>query len=268
MIALEQDRQHLETLGLKQAVEILDNTLDSAAAKQLTYPEMLEQLLSAEVEARRERYLSTRTKLAHFPYQRTIEQFDFSFQPSIDERQVKELAGLAFGDEASNILLLGPPGVGKTHLAVTLAKKAIEWGYGAYFARAYDLMEDLRKARAEHNLDRRLRVYLAPKVLVMDEFGIWPYDREADTAFYTLVSARYERGSIILTSNKGFGEWGVLLGDTVIASAILDRLLHHSHVLNIRGESYRLREKRHAGLFCSHHLLGAATENGNDNYTD
>ena len=108
--------------------------------------------------------------------------------------------------EASNILLLGPPGVGKTHLA--LAKKAIENGYGAYFVRAYDLMEDLRKARGEHNLDRRLRIYLAPKVLVVDEFGIWPYDRDAATAFFTLVSARYEQGSIILTSNKGFGEWG------------------------------------------------------------
>ena len=129
-------------------------------------------------------------------------------------------------------------------------------------------MEDLRKARAEHNLDRRLRVYLAPKVLVVDEFGIWPYDREAATAFFTLVSARYERGSIILTSNKGFGEWGELLGDTVIASAILDQLLHHSHVLNIRGESYRLREKRQAGLFSSHQLLGTVPDNANDNYAD
>ena len=123
-------------------------------------------------------------------------------------------------------------------------------------------MEDLRRARIEHNLDRRLRVYLSPKVLVVDEFGIWPYGRESATAFFTLVSARYERGSIILTSNKGFGEWGELLGDTVIASAIMDRLLHHSHVLNIRGESYRLREKRQAGLFPSLHYLVPSPEEG------
>ena len=260
MIPLEQTRQYMETLGLTQAMEVLDSRLDDAARKQLSYPEMLADLLAVEVAARRERYMTTRTRLAHLPFKRTLEEFDFGFQPSIDERQVKELASLAFVAEATNILLLGPPGVGKTHLAVALALKSIENGYGAYFVRAYDLMEDLRKAREEHRLKRRMRVYLAPKVLIVDEFGIWPYDRESATAFFSLVSARYERGSIILTSNKGFADWGDLLGDTVIATAILDRLLHHSHVINIRGESYRLKDKRQAGLLTSQHLLGAGPD--------
>ena len=156
MIALEQARAHLETLGLNQAVEVLDSRLDDAARRQLPYPEMLADLLGVEVVARRERYLTTRTRMAKLPFQRTLEDFDFNFQPSIDERQVKELATLAFVSEATNILMLGPPGVGKTHLAVALALKSIENGQGTYFVRAYDLMEDLRKARAEHRLNRRM----------------------------------------------------------------------------------------------------------------
>ena len=249
MIAVEKARGYLESLGLTEAARVVESRLGAAAHKQASYAELLIDLLGHEVEARRERYLTARTRLAHFPYHRTLEGFDFKFQPSIDERQVRELASLAFVADGANVVLLGPPGVGKTHLAVALGLRAIERGYAVYLVRAHQLLEDLRCAQAEHRLERRMRVYLAPKVLIVDEFGVWPYDRVAATALFTLVSARYERGSIILTSNKGFAEWGDVLGDTVIASAILDRLLHHGHVLNIRGESYRLKEKKQAGLF-------------------
>lgn len=251
MIAVAKARQYLEQLGLPQAAAVLDSRLEAATHRQMSYAEFLVDLLGIEAAARRERYLRTRTRLAHLPFHRTLEQFDFSFQPSVDQRQIRELASLAFVADAANVVFLGPPGVGKTHLAVALGIKAIEAGHSVYFVRAHDLLEDLRRAQAEHRLDRRMRVYLAPKVLIVDEFGVWPYDRTAATALFALISARYERGSVILTSNKGFAEWGEVLGDPVIATAILDRLLHHSHVINIRGESYRLREKKRAGLFAA-----------------
>ena len=248
MVALEQTCQYLESLGLAHAAEALEDSLDAAAAKKLSYLVMLTDLPGIEVRARRERCMTTRTRLAHLPFKRTLEEFDFDFQPSIDERLIRKLASMAFVAKASNLVLLGPPGVGKTHPAMAMALKAIESGYGAYLCCGLRPDGGPKKASAEERLRRRRRVYLAPKLLIIDEFGIWLYGREAATALFSLVAERYERGIIILTSKKGFAEWGDLLGDTVVATAILDPLLHHSHVINIRGSSYRLREKQQAGL--------------------
>jgi DNA replication protein DnaC len=248
MTTVERLQSTLNTLGLKAVEARLEGLLEQAAKKEPSYADFLDEFLSCEVDARRSRYLRARLQLAHLPFLKTFDHFDFAFQPSIDERQVRELRTLRFVHEASNVIFLGPPGVGKTHLSVALAEASIQAGFGAYFMTAHDIVGDLGRAYREGRLDRRMRVYLAPKVLIIDEMGYLPLDELGATIFFQLVSARYERGSIILTSNKSYGDWGSIFGDPIIATAILDRLLHHSTTINIRGESYRLKDRRRAGL--------------------
>jgi len=248
MTPIERLQNALTGLGLKAVDARLEGLLEQAAKKEPSYADFLDEVLACEVDARRSRYLRARLQLSHLPFVKTFDQFDFAFQPSIDERQVRELRTLRFVHEASNVILLGPPGVGKTHLSVSLAEAAIQAGFGAYFITAHDLVTDLGRAYREGRLDRRMRIYLAPKILIIDEMGYLPLDDLGATIFFQLVSARYERGSIILTSNKSYGDWGSIFGDTIIATAILDRLLHHSTTINIRGESYRLKDRRRAGL--------------------
>lgn len=254
MIDLEKARSHLEELGLLSAAAFLDALLERAQRENRTYLDFLNNLLETELAERQRRNVEVRSKLARLPYKKTLQEFDFTFQPNIDEKLIRELATMAFVHRAENVIFLGPPGVGKTHLAVALAIEALSQGISVYFTSLSRLIEDLKTASKESRLERRMRIYLRPKLLIIDEVGYLPLDGLGSNLFFQLISARYEKGSIILTSNKGFGEWGELLGDPVLATAVLDRLLHHAHIINIRGNSYRLKDRLKTGLYGNSHI--------------
>lgn len=252
-------RQALHTLKLEGMASSLDALCEQAAKEAWSYATLLAHLLREELTAREERRLAVATTMARFPFHKTLEQFDYAFQPSVEKRRIQELASLRFVAGGSNVLLLGPPGVGKTHLAIGLGIKALQAGLSTSFVSVPELIDLICQEAQRGQWLKRLQQLCKPKLLILDEMGYLPLERPIATFLFQLVAKRYEKGAIILSSNKSFSEWGELFTDQVLATALLDRLLHHSTIINIRGQSYRLKEKRQAGVFHRPETLEAAT---------
>jgi DNA replication protein DnaC len=240
----------LSALGLSVASGRLDSASQQAAAEGWSYSHFLGYLLCAEVEERHKRTVALNLQFARFPVRKRLEDLDFSAQPGLDRRLIDELSTGRFLYEGRNLVFLGPPGVGKTHLEIALGLRTCELGHRAYFTSAVEMARQLSVALAENRLHREMNKLVQPSALIIDEVGYLALDRTQASLLFQAICHRYDKGqSIILTSNKAFGEWGeVFAGDVVMASAALDRLLHHCTVVNIRGESYRLKEKRQAGM--------------------
>jgi len=237
----DQIRAMLADLKMPGALEASDSILAEADGGTITASEAIEKLLSSQISLRNNRRLEAAMRSSRLPEIKTFEEFDFSFQPSIKREQINSLAELSFLERKENVVFLGPPGVGKTHLAISLAIAAAKNGRRVYYSTLADLVTSLEEAQASGTFKRRLAVLTHPTLLVVDEIGYIPIHQTGAMFFFQLMSRRYERNSTVLTSNKGFDEWGEILGDDVMAAALIDRIVHHCHIVNIRGNSYRMR---------------------------
>lgn len=233
---------NLELLNLNGIKNNLSESIDKINKNNTTFVEGLNNLLEDEIKYREKSYALTNIKVAHFPYNRTIDEFDFDFQPSINKKEILDLATLRFLEEKKNILLLGTCGVGKTHLATSLGIEAAKKRYSVYFISCHDLITKLTNAHKENRLEAKIKHYCKYKLLIIDELGYLPVDKNGANMFFQLIAKRYEKNSTIITTNLPLSKWGEIFNDSTIASAILDRLVHHAYIINIKGKSYRLKD--------------------------
>ncbi|MGL3067035.1 MULTISPECIES: IS21-like element helper ATPase IstB [Planococcus] len=241
--------ERLHQLNWSYTASQLDDLVENASTHNVSYFDFLHTVVSGEWEHRESTELNRRIHRAKLPYTKTIHDFDLAFQPSLNEQRINETLTCRYIVNGENRLLLGPPGVGKTHLAIAFALEALTQGYSVLFFTAADLVAECHKAEAKGTVSRLIKKWTRPDLIVLDEVGYFPFDEFSANIFFQVISKRYEHGAMILTSNKSFIEWGKVFGDDVLATAILDRLLHHSVTFNIKGDSYRLKEKKKAGIY-------------------
>ena len=235
---------HLKDLKLSGVIKSLDTRIEEAIKSKLSYLEFFEMLIADEVSNRANNANRNRLKKAKFRQHKTIEEFNFSYQPSINRQAIYGLATCEFIRKKENIAFIGPPGTGKSHLATAIGVKAIHQGYSVLFTTVNQMLEELYISRADNSFGLKLKKYTGPDLLILDELGLKKLNQNSVDDLYEIVAGRYEQKSTIITSNKTFDEWGRVLFDPVLASAILDRFVHHCHFVTIKGESYRMKERQ------------------------